>query len=147
MIALKALVVDDSRVMRNMMMQSLRHTRLAEFEFIEAVDGPDAMEKFDPVEIDIAFVDWNMPQMTGLEFVRQVRSLGTNRHIPMVMITSEKSSSRIEESLRNTGANGYICKHHSVDELQEQLQKLIDQIESMKGSQVRGGSWLAKLFA
>ena len=66
MVALKALVVDDSGVMRKMVMKALTDAKLVTFEFVEAVDGRDALTKFDPKQIDIAFVDWNMPNMTGI---------------------------------------------------------------------------------
>jgi two-component system chemotaxis response regulator CheY len=72
---IRALVIDDSKVMRSMVMQSLQKTRLADFEFIEAQDGADALEKFDPDEIDIVFADWNMPNMSGIDFVREVRAM------------------------------------------------------------------------
>src|SRR5262249_23047727 len=119
----KALVVDDSRVMRNMVMKSLTQSRLAEFEFVEAGDSAKALEKFNPQEIDIAFVDWNMPNMTGIEFVRQARAKGNTEHIPMIMVTSEKTMGKMEEALDQAGANAYICKPFTVEELQHKLTK------------------------
>ena len=65
------LVVDDSRIMRTLVMQSLTKTKLAEFTFVEAEDGADALAKFDPAKIDIVFADWNMLNMTGVEFVKK----------------------------------------------------------------------------
>ena len=115
---LKALVIDDSRVMRNMVMQSLQKTKLADFTFIEAEDGVDALAKFNPSEIHIAFVDWNMPNMTGVDFVRKVRAMGNADDIPMVMVTSEKSMGKVQEALDEAGADSYLCKPFTVEEMQ-----------------------------
>ena len=123
---LKALVIDDSRVMRSMVMQSLQKSKLADFQFVEAEDGADALAKFNPNEIHIAFVDWNMPNMTGVEFVRKVRSLGNTDDIPMVMVTSEKSMGKVQEALDEAGADSYICKPFTVEEMQVKLKKVVD---------------------
>src|SRR5439155_329851 len=129
---LKALVVDDSRVMRDMMMQSLRKTELAEFEFTEAEDGIDALVKFSPKHTDIVFMDWNMPKMTGIDFVRKVRASGQTDHIPIVMVTSEKSVGKVQDALDNAGANEYITKPFTIEELTRKLTRLIKEIPAAK---------------
>src|SRR6266849_3461519 len=106
---LKALVIDDSGVMRKMVMKSLTEAKLAEFEFIEAEDGQVALDKLKNNEIDIAFVDWNMPNMTGIDFVKEVRKHErSNGHdaIPLVMVTSEKTMGKVQEALDEAGADG-----------------------------------------
>ena len=157
MVALKALVVDDSGVMRKMVMKALTDAKLVSFEFVEAVDGRDALSKFDPKAIDIAFVDWNMPNMTGIEVVREVRTLygGGVGSVPMVMVTSEKTMGKIQEALDEAGADAFICKPFTVEELQIKLKKTIeragivrmrrDAAEKKKQQQGSGGL-LAKLF-
>jgi two-component system chemotaxis response regulator CheY len=142
----KALVIDDSRVMRNMVMQSLIKSRLAEFEFVEAEDGAVALGKFNPDEIDIAFVDWNMPNMTGIEFVRQVRARGDNAHIPLVMVTSEKTMGKIEEALDAAGASAYVCKPFTPDELTHKLHKIFEGMEARHQPQAQSGGLLGRLF-
>src|SRR5438874_3704467 len=116
---LRALVVDDSGVMRKMIMKSLTEACLAEFEFVEAEDGKDALEKFQAQDIAIAFVDWNMPNMTGVDFVREVRKqekLKDEDPIPLVMITSEKTMGKVQEALDEAGADGFISKPFGVAE-------------------------------
>jgi two-component system chemotaxis response regulator CheY len=136
---LNALVIDDSRVMRNMVIQSLNRTKLAEWVFVEASDGADALTKFNPEEIDICFVDWNMPNMTGIDFVKEVRSRGDNDHVPMVMVTSEKSMGKIEEALDSAGANAYICKPFTVEEMEAKLGKIVEEIEARATQSSSGG--------
>ncbi|MBM3958093.1 MAG: response regulator, partial [Gemmatimonadetes bacterium] len=62
---INALVVDDSGIMRKMVMRSLAESRLAQFTFTEAQDGADALTKFRDAAFDMLFVDWNMPNMSG----------------------------------------------------------------------------------
>lgn len=131
---LRALVIDDSRVMRSMVMESLRKTCLAEFEFTEAVDGADALEKFHPQKLDIVFADWNMPNMSGVDFARAVRDMGKTEHIPIIMVTSEKTFSKMEEALDDAGANAFISKPFTVEYMLQKLGPVIDGLEkSRKG--------------
>jgi two-component system, chemotaxis family, chemotaxis protein CheY len=157
---LKALVVDDSGVMRKMVMKSLTEAKLAEFEFIEAEDGQIALDKLKANEIDIAFVDWNMPNMTGIEFVKEVRKnerSSGNDAIPLVMITSEKTMGKLQEALDEAGADGFISKPFTVQELQFKLKKHVDKAQFIRSRKNRDkqvspaqpeetGSWLGKIF-
>jgi two-component system chemotaxis response regulator CheY len=122
-----------------MVMESLRRTYLAEFEFVEAEDGADGVAKFNPKNIDIVFVDWNMPNMTGIEFVRKIRSTHKDCAAPIVMVTSEKSVSKVEEALDLAGANAYIAKPFTVEYLQHKLSPLITELESKQNSKPSGG--------
>ncbi len=132
MSALRALVIDDSNVMRNMVMNALRKARLAEFEFVEAVDGADALAKFSPAAIDICFVDWNMPNMTGVEFIRKARARGDAFHVPMVMVTSEQTVTKIEEALAQAGADAYICKPFTHEDMRMKLERVINKVLTAK---------------
>jgi two-component system chemotaxis response regulator CheY len=143
MIPLTALVIDDSRVMRNMVMMSLKRALLADFTFVEAADGADALVKFDPAAIDICFVDWNMPNMTGVEFVKAARTKPGDR-VPMVMVTSEQTAAKIEEALSAAGADAYVCKPFTPEVLQVKLQKVIAGLQ--EAAQAKSGGLLAKLF-
>ncbi|HLJ96563.1 MAG TPA: response regulator [Gemmataceae bacterium] len=131
-IKLKTLVIDDSGVMRKMVMKSLTDANLGEFEFMEAEDGKDALEKLIANEIHIAFVDWNMPNMTGVDFVRAVRQhekSKDNDPIPLVMVTSEKTMGKVQEALDQAGADGFISKPFTVAELQSKLRKHVDKAQ------------------
>ena len=142
---LRALVIDDSRVMRNMVMESLRRTQLAEFEFTEAEDGSDALTKFNPKSTDIVFVDWNMPKMSGIDFVRKVRTTHKNCDVPIVMVTSEKSVGKVEEALDMAGANAYIAKPFTVEYMQKKISPLVNELEA-KSSSKKGKGFCGKLM-
>jgi two-component system chemotaxis response regulator CheY len=124
----KVMVVDDSRIMRTMVINALKRLLLAEWEFIEAEDGQDAFEKFDPKEVDLILADWNMPRMSGIDFARKVRANKKNSHIPIVMITSEQTIGKMNEALGRAGANAYITKPFNDQELERKLTKLVDGI-------------------
>lgn len=122
--------------MRNMVMTSLRQTNLGDFEFVEAEDGADALSKFNVKNTDIVFVDWNMPNMSGIDFVRKVRKIGKTEHIPIVMVTSEKTMGKLEEALDQAGANAYVTKPFTVEFLQRKISPLL---EGMKAKESKGG--------
>ncbi len=128
-----AMVVDDSAIMRKMVMKSLKETELADFIFTEAGDGVEALQKLDPKSVGIMFVDWNMPNMTGIELVRAVRSTHKKYPIPIVMITTEGTMERVEEALDNAGANGYVVKPFTPEILKKKLAPLFEQIGNDKG--------------
>jgi two-component system chemotaxis response regulator CheY len=140
MAKLNALVIDDSRIMRQMVMESLRKAQLAEFEFTEAEDGQVALAKLAETDVHIAFVDWNMPNMSGIEFVRAVRA-GEKRDgkepIPMVMVTSEKTLSKVEEALDEAGADSFISKPFTVETLQLKLKKVIEKAAMVQLRRIR----------
>ncbi len=132
--AVQALVVDDSSVMRKIVIKSLNEAKFCELEFIEAVDGADALEKLGQNPIDIAFVDWNMPNMTGIEFVREVRNIERREDrdkIPLVMVTSERTIAKIEEALDEAGADGFISKPFTVEELQRKLKPAVEKAQRL----------------
>jgi two-component system, chemotaxis family, chemotaxis protein CheY len=127
-----ALIVDDSGIMRKMVMRSLTESRLAQFTFTEAVDGLDALEKFDPKTTDMAFVDWNMPNMCGLDFIKELRKT-QQRHIPTVMITTEGTIGKVGEALDDAGVDGYIVKPFTVEVLQKKLGPMFEKMSKPKG--------------
>lgn len=122
---IKALVVDDSKIMRSAVKRTLDQLMLADFEYIEAIDGEDALEKFSE-DIQIIFLDWNMPRMTGVDFSKAVRQKGNTEHIPIIMITAEKSMGKVDTALNEGGANAYVTKPFTADQVYKVLNRYID---------------------
>lgn len=121
---IKALVVDDSKIMRSQVKRALDQIMLAEFEYEEAMDGEDALSKFND-DIDILFVDWNMPKMTGVEFARAIRDKGY-ADIPIIMVTAEKSMGKVDKALNEGGANEYITKPFTADKMAKAIGDYFD---------------------
>ena len=134
------MVVDDSAIMRKMVMKNLSASELANFSFTEAQDGQDALDKFKDGEFDILFVDWNMPNMSGIELVRAVRAKEKGK-VSIVMVTSESTMARIEEALEDAGADSYICKPFTPEVV---CKKLAPVLENLNASKKKGG-FFAKL--
>ena len=149
---LRALVVDDSKIMRRMVMETLRQTNLADFEFTEAEDGQDALSKFDPGTIDIVFADWNMPKMSGVELAAKVRAMKDTGHISIIMVTSEKTMGKMETAMDKAGADGYVCKPFTAEEMQRKLAKVMMKRPPQQAGATRpdkgaasGGGFFSKL--
>lgn len=130
---IQALVIDDSGIMRKMIMRALSQTGLAAFEFTEAEDGVEGLGKFNPKTTDIVFVDWNMPNMNGLDLVRELRMLNNKRYLPIVMVTTEKVVGKVEEAL-DEGVDCFISKPFTPEAFEERLGPMIQKIlKSDKG--------------
>ena len=118
---MRALVVDDSKPVRSILGKMLRELN---FEVSEASNGKEGLALLDELEsVDLVTVNWNMPVMDGLAFVRQVRSTSRYRKLPMVMVTSEGGPLKKAEALK-AGVSDYIIKPFSKQVLATTLQNL-----------------------
>jgi two-component system chemotaxis response regulator CheY len=123
--AIKALIVDDSSVMRKIVERSLRQAGVELSTVFEAGNGVEALESLRANPVDLIFSDINMPTMDGLEFVRQLKIQQLGRGVPVVMITTEGSESTVVEAISN-GARGYIRKPFTTEEVKERVLPLLD---------------------
>ncbi len=118
---MKAIVIDDSRATRVI----LKRTLTAQgFEVIEAGDGKQAIEELEKTgPLDLALVDWNMPVMTGYEFIVEIRSRANFASMSIMMVTTESETSQVQLAL-DAGANEYIMKPFTDEVLKEKLMLL-----------------------
>ncbi|MEO5358907.1 MAG: response regulator [Nitrospirota bacterium] len=113
------LIVDDSPSVRQLVGLTLTN---AGYEVMEAVDGSDALKKLnkivdsDDTKVEMMFVDVNMPNMNGLDFVEQVRKITACRFIPIIMLTTEAHVTKRQEG-RLAGASGWIIKPFKPEQL------------------------------
>lgn len=114
----RALVVDDSKAVRTILRRYLSELG---FGVIEAGDGAAALSllKQDHA-VDVALVDWNMPEMDGLAFIRAVRSDAVFEKVKLMVVTTEMEVGRVAEAMES-GAQGYILKPLTKDTLKEKL--------------------------
>lgn len=126
MAQIRALIVDDSKIMRSAVKRALNQLMIADFEFVEAMNGEDALEQFDE-SIEIIFLDWNMPKMTGVEFSKAVREKGGTEHIPIIMVTAEKSMGKVDIALNEGGANEYVTKPFTADKMHKTIKRYFDE--------------------
>jgi len=117
----KVLLVDDSAVMRKIIQRNIKETGLVVDEFLEAGDGKQALDKVSDIgNLDLILLDWNMPNMSGIEFVKALRSLNLPNRIPVVMVTTEGSETKISEA-KQSGADGYLTKPFTANQLRDTL--------------------------
>lgn len=102
---MKALVVDDSIVMRKLLVGALSRAGIEGAD--QAGDGREAVSAVADQEYDIVLMDWNMPNMLGIDAVKEIRAQGNT--VPIIMVTTEAEKSRVVEALK-AGANNYIIK-------------------------------------
>ena len=115
---MQAMVVDDSRAMRMILGRMMRELG---FEVTEATTGRDALERLEAgTDPDVVLVDWNMPEMTGIEFVEAVRREPYSSTARLVMVTTETEVSQVIRAL-DAGADEYVMKPFTKDAIQEKL--------------------------
>jgi two-component system chemotaxis response regulator CheY len=120
MAKVRALIVDDSSVMRKIVERSLRQAGIELEKVVEAGNGAEALGVLRDNPVDLILCDINMPVMDGLEFVRQIGSVDSAKGVPIVMITTEGSESHVVQAL-SSGARGYIRKPFTPDQVKEHV--------------------------
>jgi two-component system chemotaxis response regulator CheY len=115
------MTADDSASMREMITFTLRN---AGFDVAEAVDGKDALTKLTGTSIQMLITDLNMPNMDGIELIRQVRALPQYKYIPIVMLTTESQDDK-KQAGKAAGATGWIVKPFRGEQLVAVAKKLL----------------------
>jgi len=118
---MKLLVVDDSVMMRRIIINALQ--RIGYTEAVEASDGHEALAKFD-ASIGFIITDWNMPVMNGLEFARAVRATPCGQAVPILVVTTRAAREEIVAAV-DAGANSYILKPFTPSVLKEKMDRLL----------------------
>jgi two-component system, chemotaxis family, chemotaxis protein CheY len=121
---LRVLIVDDSSVMRKIVERSLRQAGLEIESVKEAGNGAEALAEVQSSSFDLILSDINMPAMDGLEFLRGLAGIPAAKNVPVVMITTEGSETRVVEAL-SVGAKGYIRKPFTPEQVKERVTPLL----------------------
>ncbi|WP_035303198.1 response regulator [Actinokineospora inagensis] len=113
------IVIDDSRAMRKILRGLLADL---DYEVLEAGNGREALNVLESTGRvpDLALVDWNMPEMTGLEFVIEVRKISEMRQMTLMMVTTESEHGQIVRALA-AGAHEYVIKPFTRDGIIDKL--------------------------
>jgi two-component system chemotaxis response regulator CheY len=121
MVDMRALVVDDSGAIRTYLRRILAAHG---FDVIEAKNGREALERLQAQEgVDLVLLDWNMPEMSGIEFLARLRAEPAFNHVCVMMVTTETELPEITSAL-NAGANEYVMKPFTPEIIEEKLQLL-----------------------
>jgi two-component system, chemotaxis family, chemotaxis protein CheY len=117
----KIMVIDDSSTIRTVICGTLQ--QLGSVETETACDGEDALSKVFAFAPDVILLDWNMPKMNGLEFLKQFRA--KNKDTPVVMVTTEAEKPRVVEAIR-AGVNDYVVKPFTPDSLLKHVRAAVE---------------------
>ena len=115
---MQALIIDDARIMRMLLRSALEKLGFAVHEANNGREGLARLEGLD--DLDVVLVDWHMPEMTGLEFVQQVRATQRYADLPLIMVTAEQSQADIQRA-RDAGASATLAKPFTTDVLRDKL--------------------------
>jgi two-component system chemotaxis response regulator CheY len=122
---IRALIVDDSSVMRKIVERSLRQAGLDLLVVHEAGSGTEGLDLLKSNQVDLILSDINMPSMDGLEFLRQIRAQNLAPGVPVVMITTESSEEHVKQAIL-AGAQGYIRKPFTAEQVKERVLPLLN---------------------
>ncbi len=115
---MKVMIVDDSAAMRMIVKRTLRQAGFAGLEISEAGDGTEALEQMDAVSPDLVLCDWNMPQMNGIDVLKQLRESGSS--VKFGFVTTE-STKEMRATAREAGAQFLISKPFTAESFEKTL--------------------------
>ncbi len=115
------LVVDDAAVVRHVVSLTLRKSG---YEVVQAVNGKDALEKLGCSKVEMVITDLNMPEMDGIELIRQMRQTEKYRFMPILMLTTVSQEEKRQEGQR-AGASAWIFKPFHSSQLLEAVRKFV----------------------
>jgi two-component system chemotaxis response regulator CheY len=119
---MKILIADDSRVMRQIVTRTLRQAGFDGHDLVEAADGQEALDKTTSEHPDLVISDWNMPEMTGVEVLRKLRSAGNE--VKFGFVTSE-CTPEMQQQAEAAGAAFFIVKPFTAERFDEVLTPIL----------------------
>lgn len=117
---MKVMLVDDSRTMRNIQKSAL--AEIGYTNIVEACDGQDALSRVKAEMPELILLDWNMPNMDGLTFLKAFRT--ENKSTLVIMVTTEAEKSRVVEAIK-AGVNNYLVKPFTPDQLNQRISETV----------------------
>jgi two-component system chemotaxis response regulator CheY len=126
MTSMKILIVDDSITIRRIITNALKTVGFP--DTAEAANGKDALEKLANTNVDFIITDWNMPEMNGLDFIKEVRANPIYSSLPILMITTRGTEHDVIEALQ-AKVNSYIVKPFTPQELKEKIEGILRTVQ------------------
>ena len=124
--AVNLLIVDDSALTRKAIQRIVRMIDTDLGEIIEAENGVEALKVLEQSHIDLVLADLNMPKMGGVEMIHKMKSDESTKSIPVVIVTTEPSMTRIKELLSD-GVKDYLHKPFTPEEFKETITQTLEQ--------------------
>jgi two-component system chemotaxis response regulator CheY len=118
------LVVDDSAMMRKVVLRTLKMAGVEFDRVLEAGNGKEALACLRMNKVELIMCDINMPVMTGLQLLQQIKEENLAAGVPIVMVTTESSESQVRQAILS-GARGYIRKPFSIEHIVNNVKPLL----------------------
>jgi two-component system, chemotaxis family, chemotaxis protein CheY len=122
--ALDVMIVDDSAAIRKILQRVLIQADVPLGKVVEAGDGAEALEKLKTATVGLILSDINMPNMDGLQLLGALKAQQETRGIPIIMVTTEGSSTKVMEAVQ-LGAAGYVRKPFTAEQIKEKLSGIV----------------------
>ena len=116
---MRILVVDDSSTMRRIIINTLN--KIGHKECYEAANGREGVERLATTTVDMVITDWNMPEMSGIEFIRALRGNEATKKLPVLMVTTNAAQDDILQAMQ-VGVNNYVVKPFTPDTIREKIE-------------------------
>jgi two-component system chemotaxis response regulator CheY len=126
MASIKILIVDDSITIRRIITNALKTVGFT--DTIEASNGKEALEKLASSKVDFVITDWNMPEMNGLDLIKEIRANPVYSSMPILMITTRGTEHDVVEALQ-AKVNSYIMKPFTPQELKEKIEGILKTVQ------------------
>ena len=118
---MKVLVVDDFATMRKIVRNILKQIGFE--DITEAEDGSVALRMIKSESVGLVVTDWNMPNMSGLDLLREIRQNPQTAHLPVLMVTAEGLKENVMDAVK-AGVNNYVVKPFTAEVLQEKIEHI-----------------------
>ena len=119
---MRFLVVDDSTTMRKIIINTLNKVGYA--DCTEAANGREGLERLAATGADMVITDWNMPEMSCIDFIRAIRANAATKDLPVLMVTTNAAKDDIVEAMR-CGINNYVVKPFTADTIKEKIAAIL----------------------
>lgn len=122
---MQILIVDDSRIMRNIVKNTLAALHYPTDNFLEASDGEEAFQLLEQNSVDLMLLDWNMPNLNGIDLIKRLRAMEKYAKLPVIMVTSEAAKYNVIEAVK-AGVSDYLIKPVNERGLDEKIRRVLE---------------------
>lgn len=119
---MRFLVVDDSSTMRRIIVRTL--SKIGHQDVEQAANGREGLDQLAKGGIDVVITDWNMPEMSGIEFIRTIRGDDGLKDLPILMVTTNAAQNDIADAMK-AGVSNYVVKPFTPDTIREKIEAVV----------------------